>query len=296
MSTYRPKQPAGGDNGGLPGALADAIASAEMMLKARDGVVAVLHKTHDDIPRMLAERMSLQAELARAEATNGDVTTLAARLVSVDAQLEESRRKRRGSIGVLLNDQKVGAAELLKAKEAIAEARIEFGESQIAEFRRALDEATARLQQLWQYGDALAAALGRSIPTSSVIRAAEVERARGPDVAITLPAPIERLGEVSSRLDSALALNQSITRSKGFDMRRDKLQAIGSTSAMQDTSGVFQVVAPAGVVCGLDLLRFEQGSLVDADLIGPGPLQRLLVARAVRRVDSLAMVTSPSAA
>ena len=302
MSVYKPKQPAANDSG-LPAALSDAIASAEQLLRARDGVYQILATSHTAIPELLRERQSLLAELSRAEVTDGDVGKLQARLGDIDLRLDESRRKRRGAVGVLLNDQKVGTAELLKAKDAIGEARREYASTTVAEFERLLEEENSRLQALWRYGESLGAALGVSIPmpiparlATSAVRPAEIERVDGPEAAVSLPAPIERLREITARLDQALSLCQSITRSKGFDMRRDKLQSIGSASAMQNIDGVFQVVAHEGIVCGLDLLRFEHGKLIDADLIGGGPLQRLLVARAVRRVDSLAMVTSPSAA
>jgi hypothetical protein len=190
----------------------------------------------------------------------------------------------------------------MRAKEAIVEAQREYAEATVTEYGRALDEEVARLQAMWQYGDALAAALGVSIPmpipakvSRHVVHAGEIERDAGAPVTITLPAPIQKLSAIVSRLDAGLSLCHSITRSKGFDMRRDKLQSLGSASAMQSIDGVFSVVAPAGILCGLDMLPYAQGTLVDADLIGPGPLQRLLVSRVVRRVDSLAFATTSAA-
>jgi len=200
--TYKAKQTAV-DDSGLPAALRDALAAAEVTLKSRDTVYNILAASHTTISELLSERQRLQAELSHLEVTGTDTAALGSRLRECEMRLEEQQRKRRGAVSALLADDRVGATALIRVKQQITEAQREFVEANVSEFRHALDQEIARLQQLWAYGDRLAAALNVTIDmpvpgkvSSHVRHAGEVERLSGPPVEATLPQAIERLSAI----------------------------------------------------------------------------------------------------
>jgi hypothetical protein len=289
--------------GDLPANLAAALSAAEATLQARDGVHSVLRVSHDDIPRLLRERESLHAEIARDEVVAGGAGgQLKASLSECDARLEEWRRRRRGAASVLLTDEKCGLAALLRARDSVSQAQREYTLSVVTMFRAKYDAAVEALRQLWCDADELAAALRTTIDTpvparvsDHPVHSGQIERVPGAStVPAALPAGVVRVREVLDRLDQALAVCSGISRTHELSGILGKRQSIGlSESAMVSTDGVFMVTSET-IRCGLDGLEWSHGVLVDQDLVGgPGVMQRLVVGRNVRRVDpGFAVVTT----
>ena len=289
-------QPVASDNGpgDIPAALHEALAAAEVTLKARDGVYSVLVASHDDIPRLLRDRESLQAEIARDEVVSGGAgQQLKARMTECDSRLEEWRRKRRGAASVLLSDDRCGQAALLRARDAVTAARTAYTQAIVAEHRRKYDQAVEALQALWAAGDQLAAALRTEVPlplparvSDHPVRSGQIERVPGPaTVPAALPPGALRVRETLDRLDGALSVCGGIARVHELSGILGRRQSIGlSESVMADTGGVFLVVD--NIRNGVDQMEHARGDLVDAELLGgAGAMQRAIAGRLVRRAQ-----------
>jgi hypothetical protein len=283
--------------GDIPPALATALSEAEQKLNQRDKVYSILSSTHTAIPALLRQMVTYQEEFTRAEVVGTSTAEVQARVSETQAALAQARRQRAGATAALMTDAAFGQSALAAAKSVIESARQQFTQAVISEHRRRYDDAVAVIHRLQAEGDVLGAALRTPIvlPVPAQIRRhpnpdldGQVERLEvAAGTAVSVPVGVTRVSDTLRRLDDALSLCSSVSRARDMTGTLQARRSIGlSESAQLDCSGVYLVVAES-IRNPADLLEHGKNDLVDRELLGgDGPLQRSILARTVKRVDS----------
>lgn len=300
MTTYTPKtkpQPAAANTGALPKELNDALAAAERVLGEQDKLHATLQRTHVRIPELLARKMTVQAELGRAEIEGKDTSAIREQRLTVESERLSAVSQREGSITALLAQE----PELTAARVAVEQARAPYVAAAVSDFQRRYQLAIASVQTMWAEADALGAALrtkvdaelpikisggpvptvcGTGFPVCDPIR---VERIAGPDTAPppAIDALAARIGATLDRLDGALNFAAGIRSALRM---QSQLAMRASTRGFDPSPSAVYVVAER-FVSHFDNLSFEPGTLVDVSLLGLVTLQRLTSTKKLRLVQ-----------
>jgi hypothetical protein len=299
MTTYTPKtrQPqAPALAGALPKDLADALTTAERVLGERDKLHGTLQRTHVRIPELLARKMTVQAELGRAEIEGKDTSAIREQRLTVESERLSAVAQREGSIGALLSQE----PELTAARDTLNTARQPYIAGIVNAFSERYAAAVRQLQMLWQESDALAAALRSDVPAPLPVKVSggpkftpmgigcpefdpiKVERDLGPDAS---PPPIDataaRIGATLDRLDGAFNFAAGIRSA----LRMQSQLSMRTTSRGFDPSPSAVYIVAESFVSHFDNLSFEPGTLVDVSLLGLVTLQRLTSTKKLRLVQ-----------
>jgi hypothetical protein len=293
MTTYTPKtkpQPAAANTGALPKELNDALAAAERVLGEQDKLHATLQRTHVRIPELLARKMTVQAELGRAEIEGKDTSAIREQRLTVESERLSAVSQRAGSIEALLSQE----PELTAARDALVTAKDQYAAGAVAEFRVKYDAAVLALQTAWATGDALASALrfpvemplpvkvsggrretvsGTAMPVFDPIT---ISRVPGTDLQpVTIDPVAERVGGVLDRLDHAIVFAAGLRETQS---RQHTGRIYGDRPV--DFTATYRVNTP--IRCLFDGLEFAPNTLVDVSLLGPIPLSRHLATKGIR--------------
>jgi hypothetical protein len=237
-----------------------------------------LVQTHDEIPKLLRRQRELTQLLGEAEVRGDSADGLRAELDHVAKEREAAVRRRGAALQAILTLE-----GRLQSERQRAEAERQSRASEvIAEFLRRYDRAVSDLQALWAEGDLLSRTLKSKIEmrlpvkiATSVVTGIPTAEPIRSDAVAELDDATARVSGRLDQLNEALARVAAIKQSQQLDQRHFDLSRIRNTPA--DFPGVYAVTAAFD--CLVDGLRFEVGQLIDASLVGPGPLQRLLTTR-----------------
>lgn len=277
----------------LPADLEQAVEQAEELLVERGNALAVLSKSHSEIPRLLDARLQLQGELGEVETRGEDSTSRRKRLSEIETALNTQRRMRSACIEQLVRQE----SDLDVSRARVESTRAGYGQQAIAELRRRYDAKVEGLQALWSEGDALAAALGVPVDLPLPVRVTggpqpsmhpwpaeplpvKVERVLGDAALVTIDGNAARIGRVVDGLNKALAHCGGI---RSTLLREGRLGTL-TTGRAFDPQGIFRVAKP--FVNHLDSMQHQPGELVDSSLLGVVTLQRLAATKAVMLVTA----------
>jgi hypothetical protein len=280
----------------LPPDLQLALDNARSLLGDRDQLFAVVAKSHADIPRLLAERVTLQSRVGAVEMTGDGEACKSARaeLDALEAERHRAIRARNAAFEGLLRQE----AALVNLKGMLDTARAAYSARIAAEFRHRYDAAISLLQGLWREGAALALALRTAIempdpcrieggkdesvtPWPGVVTPAKLVRITGPDTPPSaLDSPVVAIGETLDRLDIALRFCESIAQQKRLGQQLPS--RIGSRTF--DPSGVYRVAKE--LMNHSDGMCHQQGELVDGTLLSLSALSRRASVKAIILVET----------
>jgi hypothetical protein len=274
----------------LPKDLADALTTAERVLAERDKLHGTLQRTHVRIPELLARKMTVQAELGRAEIEGKDTSAIREQRLTIESERLSAVAQREGSIQALLDQE----GSLTAARDTLDVARQPYNADALRAFNARYVAGVAQLQRLWQEADALSGALrvevavplpvkisGGPVPTVCGTGFPEyvpikVERDLGP---VTAPPAIDpaakRTGACLDGLGAAINFSAGLRES--LSRQRTGRPFDGKPI---DFTATYRTVQP--IRCLFDGLEFAPNTLVDVSLLGPIPLSRHLATKGIR--------------
>ena len=299
--TYTPKtrpQPAAANTGALPKELNDALAAAERVLGERDKVHATLQRTHSRIPELLARKMTVQAELARAEVDGKATAAIHEQRLVIESERLSAVAQREGSIAALLDQE----SSLTAARDALVTAKDQYAAGAVAEFQRKYAAAVSALQTIWAEGDELGRALRCDVPMPLPVKVSggpkptlmgigvpefdpiRVERIAGPDASPpAIDAAAARIGATLDRLDGALNFAAGIRSAQHLETQL----AMRASSRGFDPSPSAVYTVTESFISHFDNLEFRPGALVDISLVPLVSLQRLVMGKKLRLAQAM---------
>jgi hypothetical protein len=272
--------------------LADALAEAEQLLQERGDALAVLTKSHAEIPRLLTQRLDLQSELGAAEMAGQDSTSRRKRLSDIETALNTQRRMRSASIEQLVRQED----NLDIARAAVESAQGPFNSRIAADLQARYSQAVRTMQQLWAEADQTGAALGTEIDLPLPVRVVapecgsypwsfvdalevKITRDEGAPAAVEIDPSVTRLASVRAGLAQGLNHCSGLRASKRLEQRSSP-----QTQRPFDANGVFEVCRP--FINQVDGLAHAAGTLVDQSIVTLASLQRGIVAKNLRLVTA----------
>jgi hypothetical protein len=130
----------------ISGEVKEAVATAEVVLEQQRRAYAVIVSTHQAIPDLLAEKLTVQSQLGQCEVSNLDLSGLPKRLDAVEAERQSQIRQRQSALDMLESQE----PELMQARAGMDSARQSYADRVIAEFLSRYQEAVGVLQRLWE--------------------------------------------------------------------------------------------------------------------------------------------------
>jgi hypothetical protein len=265
------------ENSGMPRELAEAIASAEGVLKHADYFSHALAETGESLPACLSERQELSRELREVEITGADAGQVRARLDALIAkQAGECRRRIAASEALMRMD-----GELVSAAAKVDEAKKIFA-------RPIFDELFERVAANLREREALRAEIQAYEKAFGVKCPPPLEPAESPEPAV-LPAVVVKLLKILDRLEQARVLSSSLHR--GTEWTRNYFAVAREKGFRSELSGVFTVTKEFDCLGS----HFRRGMLVNRDLLGEGLIERHWRGRTLSPVPEAGIAASYSA-